>query len=213
MKHQGLMGGIPHSALVALAHTVLLWPYLQNPKIWIFIAFLGITHLFQDSYKIKAKKDGFAFYIIDQLMHVAFASCVWFTDLTKLQPPPQSDNFWISLYNNDVAILYVMAFLLVTYNGHWMIVSFKQSYPKALGEYTHFDRWYGMIERLLAVSMFFLGGKYFLLLPILFCARFIVYAIGRNTSAIHKGFISPRTLLFSWTIALVIGAVCFNILQ
>ena len=187
LKFRGLKGVIPHVLLVVASLTLLSWPYLKLPGMWGFLIFIGITHLFQDWIKanlIKIK-DNLWVYLLDQILHALAISAIFLTGLKDLKPPSGEANVLVRLYNNDAAIIFGIAIIFATYNGFYMISNFRKTYLGSKYNDTAFEKWYGMLERLAIVSLFFIGDLAILFVPLVLCMRLLVFALGKRKFAIH----------------------------
>lgn len=217
LKLKGLKGGIPHALFVTASFIFFSWPYLNMPAMWAFIIFLGSIHLVQDRIKLMFKKIKFAFwfYILDQLMHVGTICLVFLTDLKNAAPPIESNPF-VAVYNNDLVILYFIAAIFVTYNGFFLIRNFKDSLlGRIIGPFHAYEKWYGMAERLVLLTIFLLGNCYFLLIPaVLFVRPFIAVMGKKPLNLSHKvvnWMLSWVEILLSWTVGLGTGAALYII--
>ena len=214
LKSKGLKGVTVHVLLIVVCLFVFSWPYLNLPGIWVFIIFVGITHIFQDHLKIRLKvKNNPWFYLLDQFIHIGIISTILLTGFKNLPPPQKIDNLIISIYNNDALIIYLIAIILASYNGFFMIIDFKRHLLKAPYHFTILDKWYGITERAVIVSLLFLKGPFlFLLLPVLL-ARPLIFVLGNKRFNIDKQFISASEVVLSWTVAIVTSIVFYIILQ
>ena len=208
LKHHGLRGGLPHALFIAASYIAVSWPYLALPQVWLFILFLGLTHLLQDSLKVGFAgfaKYSFWLYLTDQFSHIALISTVFLTDLRNL-PPPVPINRLVFLYNHNSAILYLIALIAATYNGFYLIRSFKVTFYAHAAKYTRFEKWYEILERALIVTVFALPQQYFLFIP-LALLRFVVFALVKNKDIVPVDFIKPREIFLSWIIAVTVGII------
>jgi len=214
-KFKGLKGIVPHAALIAICFIVFSWPYLKLPGLWIFILFIFITHLIQDWIKanyIKIKGN-FWIYVLDQILHIAAIMVVFLTKLSNLQPPEVSSGFMGLFYNNDLAIIYSIAIIVATYNGHYLISNFKKTFlpSRSLWDYSPFEKWYGIIERAGIVSIFFLGRFYFFLLPFIIFLRPFVFSLVKKSFNADSKFKSPAEITLSATTAVLTGIFLYVI--
>jgi hypothetical protein len=214
-KRKGLMGGIPHALVVAMTFTVFSWPYLNIPGIWILIYFFSLVHLFQDTIKLKYGnlKYSFWFYLLDQLFHIATIATILLLKLKDLPPPKENGHPLVIIYNSDLLMLYLIAIIVATYNGLYLIRSFKVSFFGRSGTYSNFEKWFGMLERTLIVSIFALGCQFFALLPFLLLLRPLIFFIGKRRIRMRKNFISLQEFSFSWIIATAAGFGLYIIMQ
>lgn len=206
LKNRGLIGIAPHALIVAGCCALLSWPHWDKPMLWVFILMIGCTHLLQDSIKLSYSsiKHGFWAYTIDQLSHAATIGLIFFTNLKYLEPPLAS-SAWVSLYNNDLVIAYLIAMIAATYNGFFMIRSFKSTFLGRAGRYKPFEKWYGMFERALIVTVFLVQRYTFVWLVVVMLLRPLAYLAVRKVLPLHKNFLSRQDMLLSWTMAMLSG--------
>lgn len=206
LKHRGLPGGILHALLIVASFLALSWPYLYLPKVWIFIILLGLLHLLQDSIKVSRAgltKYSFWLYLLDQCFHIVLIATLFFTDLKNLSAPLPLNSF-VSLYNNDSLIVYLIALIAATYNGFFLISNFRLTFMTQTGHYTGFEKWYGMLERTLIVTLCIIPRAYLFLIPLLLI-RFALFYMNKKTNFARHSFIEPVEILSSWIIGLAIG--------
>ena len=214
-KSEGLRGVLPHIVLITICLLVFSWPYLKLPSLWIFIFFIAITHLLQDWIKVNYIKvsGDFWVYLLDQVLHIAIVATVFLTDLTNIQPSKSTGGFIVVIYNNNLILVYLIALITATYNGFYLISNFRNTFLGVVCEYNAFKKWYGVLERAGVVSIFFLGGFFFLLIPIVFFLRPIVFALGKNRFNIDQQFVSRSEIALSWTIAGITGIILYLIMR
>ncbi|MFA5116362.1 MAG: DUF3307 domain-containing protein [Candidatus Omnitrophota bacterium] len=210
LKHKGLKGNIPHALLVTASLIALSWPYLSRPYLWYFIIFVGTAHYLQDLIKIKYSKlkYGFWFYLLDQAAHILTISLIFLTPLKNVGPIYNSAGWLAPYYNSNAFILYLIALILATYNGLHLIRNFRNSFFGCPGNYTPFEKWYGMLERAIIVSLFLYSIYYFLwLIPVVFLARPLIYKFAAKGLELGELFMSPCEVLFGWIVALLSGSL------
>jgi hypothetical protein len=214
LKHSGFKGGIPHAFIISLCLLFFSWPYLHIPGVWGFALLVATLHLFQDSAKIIFGNIKYSFwlYILDQLFHVATIALLFLTPLRNLAPPTQPQGILISLYNNNSVIIYLCALIIATYNGMYLSWSFKSTFCPHAGITTKIEKWYGMLERAVIVTLFFLGSRFLLLLVPLAALRWLVFLFDKKSRFVGRCFVSRREFLLSWTIAGLTGVALFLIL-
>ena len=209
LKYKGLKGIVPHSAIIAGCLILLSWPYLKLPGLWGFICLVTITHLLQDWIKIvwaKDQKETFWQYLSDQFLHIAVIAAVFLTGLKNLKPAGQTIGPLASLYNNDTIIVYLIFLIAATYNGAYMIETFKNTFLKTRHNYTPFEKWYGMLERTITVLIFLPAGIFLMIIPFIFCLRLPIYRLALKYKFIlNKEFISFLEISLSGAIALAAG--------
>jgi len=217
LKFRGLIGVIPHALIVTSCFILFTWPYLNQPLLWKFILFLGIIHLIQDWLKVRIgiirPGNYFWFYLLDQLLHIGAISLIFKTNLKNLPPPVANGNFLITLYNNNTFILYLMALIIASYNGLYMITNFKKTFLKTNGMYKPFDKWFGIIERGIILSLFFAGLNFLLLLPLAFLLRPLACHTICKRIKPEERFKEISEMVYSWVIAITTGIIFYFILR
>lgn len=215
LKNRGLAGIIPHVLIIMACYIALSWPFLKLPGIWGFIAFLTIIHLFQDSIKLgyKGVKYAFWFYLLDQFFHIALIALIFITGLKNLDPVRKPDNLLVSLYNNDLLIIYLIAVIFATYNGYFMIRNLKATFLRKICPCAMTEKWYGMLERTALVSIFLLDKYLFIFISGVLLLRPVAFIIGRKKLALNQDFIAGSEALLSWAIGLIAGLLLYIIKQ
>lgn len=218
LKHSGLKGTTPHVLIIMICMLAISWPYLNLPLLWIFIFFVGITHLFQDWLKvtfvnnyIKAH-DNFWFYVLDQIIHFVILSLIFLTSLKNVEPPASQSFFFTYIYNNDRLILYFIALILATYNGRYMTLTFHKTFLKKQYVCIPFETWYCIFERALIVTLFFFRGFLFLLVPVVLLARPLLVKWGVKKETISPQFLSCADRMVSTAIAVAVGILLYVLL-
>jgi hypothetical protein len=204
-KLKGLQGTIPHALIIFLCFVALSWPYLHMPKMWFFIIFLSANHLTQDTLKIKmGTSQIFWGYFLDQLFHVGLIACVFLTSFKTIQLPAHPSNIFERIYCSDAVVIYLIALIAASYNGYFLIRCFKDAYI-GRAHYNPCEKWYGMAERGLIVSFFFLPATALLLLPVLALFRPLIVTVVGKRCGLTREFSSLREAALSWTVALLTG--------
>ncbi|MFC1508205.1 DUF3307 domain-containing protein [Candidatus Omnitrophota bacterium] len=213
IKCKGPRGVIPHVLIVAAMLILLSWPYLKLVDMWVFIAFVSMTHLFQDQAKMffkKGRKETFWQYLTDQFLHIAAISIVLLTYFKDLKPPQEAIYPVAKIYNNDLLIVCLILIIVATYNGYYMIETFKNTFFETRHSSTRFEKWYGMIERLAIVLVFLPGGAFLITIPFILCLRVPIYrVVSKYKLNLNKEFISFLEISLSGTVALAAGIALY----
>ena len=211
LKQRGGKGVLLHALIVVLCCLMLSWPFLTIPQLLGFIALIGISHFIQDTLKLKFSNPGSQFwlYILDQLFHLGVIALILFTGLKNLHPPPDITNSIARFYSNDQLMLLLIVLILVTYNGYFLIESFKISFRNGAGKQDGLEKRFGMFERALIASSFISGDHILLLLPLALLLRPLVFLLLKNKLDLTKNFISTSEILLSWSIGLLGGSMLF----
>jgi hypothetical protein len=207
MKATGLRGLIPHASIIFVCGIALSWPYLYLPQVWFFVFFVSISHLWQDSIKLSynAIKHSLLAYLLDQVFHVATIALLFLTELKKLSPPQNQENIVVWLYSNDRLIIYLIALIAATYNGHFMIRCFKDTFWGRQIKCYSYEKWYGMFERALIVTLFFARLPLLLILPISLLLRPLTFLFFKKNLNLHPCFTALPEIILSWSVAMITG--------
>lgn len=211
LKHTGLRGCVPHALMIFLCGIVMSWPYLHVPAVWLFLVFMTATHLVQDSVKINFTTAKFIFwtYLLDQLFHAGTIAVIFLTDLRNLRAPADQSNILVRLYSNNAILIYFIALIAATYNGHFLIRCFKDNFVKNANPCDVYEKWFGMTERALIVSFFFIRMPLWAILPLSLALRPLTYVSMKKKLALHKCFVAVPDMVLSWIIALLCGSILY----
>jgi len=114
------------------------------------------------------------------------------------------------IYNNDLIIVCLILLIVATYNGHYMIETFKNSFLKTRYSCTLFEKWYGMIERLVIVLVFLPKGVFLIIVPFILCLRVPIYRVASKYKFnLNKEFVSFLEISLSGAIALAVGITLY----
>ena len=211
LKHTGLLGVLPHALIIFTCGLVLSWPFLLMPAVWLMLVFITVTHLFQDSFKLNfdSIKLRFWAYILDQICHIGIIASIFLTNLKDLQPPADQDNILVRLYSNNAVILYFIALIAATYNGHFLIRCFKDSFVKNANPCDVYEKWFGMFERMGIVTLFFIGLPLWIVIPVSLAIRPLTYITLKKRLSLHKCFVAVPDMVLSWIVALLCGGTLY----
>lgn len=211
LKLKGLPGIIPHALIIFTCGIAMCWPYLDNPSVWFFLVFIAAAHLMQDSVKLNVRsvKLGFWAYVADQISHIALIAVVFLTGIKNLQPPADQSNVLIRLYSNDGMMIYLIILISATYNGHFLIRSFKDSFLTKNNECYLYEKWYGMAERAVIVTLFLTPLPLWSILLISLLLRPLTYAVMKRTLALHECFIAGPDMISSWLVGMISGVILY----
>ncbi|HOW43423.1 MAG TPA: DUF3307 domain-containing protein [Candidatus Omnitrophota bacterium] len=207
LKFQGIKGIIPHVLIIAGCSLLLSWPYLNLPLMWVFIAFVTAVHLIEDSIKLNfgTKKFSFWAYIVDQLVHVGTIALLLLTDLKHLPPPANQENVLVRIYTNNHLMLFIIALIVATYNGHFLIRCFKDTFFTRVNQCYMHEKWFGMVERGMIVALFFARVPLLILLAVSLLLRPLAYRLLKKPLSLHSCFISRADTALSWTVGMLTG--------
>src|SRR5664279_3677669 len=73
LKVRSFLGHLSHALIHGLVSLALLYPFLQEPQIWIFVVGMVLIHLAQDlikySFTKKMPANTFIYFMTDQICH------------------------------------------------------------------------------------------------------------------------------------------------
>jgi hypothetical protein len=216
LKVKSKLGLLLHVSIVVSCLIIFVGPYLDQIDIWLLILFLGTTHYIQDWAKIKftgqSNKQLIPF-CIDQIFHVAFISVVLFEGFRTLGPPPNPDQqLLLSLYSNDAVILYFITALIASYAGHYIILLYKLDYLNINSTPSVFEKWYGFMERILVISVFFLGHPWPALIPVILAVRPLLYRAMMDRLSLSDQFSSKADILLTGTFSIITGLILYTLI-
>ena len=179
----------------------------------LILLFILITHYAQDWAKIKFTSNSnhqLFFFCLDQVVHIIFLAVVFWTDLNSTGPLNNPNNsLFLHIYNNNIIILYFITALTASYAGHYIIILFKKEFLNNEKPYSFFEKWYGFMERILVVSVFFLGNIWILLAPVIFILRPILYNAMMNTRNISDQFSTKTEIQLSGIFSITLGLLLY----
>jgi hypothetical protein len=134
LKVRSFWGQILHALTHGLVALALLYPYLDLPLIWLFVAGLVLVHLVQDLFKYSFTKrkpsNTFIYFMIDQLCHVLVISTIFLFPIShKVRGFPNSALLDFFYRTNDWT-LDVIFFITLTFAGSYVLNAFAKSYLK-----------------------------------------------------------------------------------
>jgi len=213
LKVRGPKGLLLHVGIVTGCLLIFCGPYLDQPITWWFLLFIAVTHYIQDWAKLRFTSDSkhqLFFFCLDQIVHIAFLATILRINLRTIGPLANSDgHFFIDLYNNDAVILYFITAIIASYAGHYMIILFKKDYLNIDRPYSVFEKWYGFMERILVVSMFFLGSSWPVLVPIILMIRPILYRGMMDRLSLSDQFSSKTEMILSGIFSVSTGLIFY----
>jgi hypothetical protein len=212
LKLTGLWGIIPHALIIGGCAVAMSWPFLNLPAVWFFIIFMTATHLIQDAIKLNfnSPKNSFWTYLLDQFSHVGLIAIMFFTDLKNLQPPhADGSNFFVWFYSSNEIVVYLIVLIAATYNGHFLIRCFKDTFIKNANPCDLYEKWFGMFERTMIVTFFFIRMPLWAIIPASLALRPLTYIILKKQLALHKCFVGVADMVLSWIVALLCGSILY----
>ncbi|MFH1208997.1 MAG: DUF3307 domain-containing protein [Candidatus Omnitrophota bacterium] len=134
LKVKSFLGQFFHVLINGLVSLVLLYPYLNAPQIWLFVAGLVLVHLAQDLAKYFATKkipaNTFAYFMADQFCHILVISTVFLLPISHevrgFPTSPLLDMF----YRLNIWTIDAIFFIMLTFAGSYVLNAFTKSYLK-----------------------------------------------------------------------------------
>lgn len=134
LKVRSFLGQLFHVLIQGLVALVLLFPYLNEPVIWAFVAGLVAVHLIQDLIKYsltrKMPAHTFAYFMIDQACHILATAAILFFPISREVRGLPDLPFLDALYRNNVWTIGLIFFITLTFAGSYILNAFSKSYLK-----------------------------------------------------------------------------------
>jgi hypothetical protein len=164
------VGQLVHASLHAGVSLLILYPYLNEPFIWIYVVIASTVHMSQDLLKYKYinnKKYFFWIFTVDQIVHFLVLSTIMLFPISRevrgLPTWPNLDSF----YTQNEWTLYMIAFLGATFCGNYLLHAFNVSYFKNARRdhfISTFESVHGIFERTIIAGVFLLSSNPLLVL-------------------------------------------------
>jgi len=134
LKVRSFLGQLFHVLIHGLVALALLYPYLNEPVIWAFVAGMILVHLAQDMIKYaftkKSPANTFLYFMVDQGCHVLVISAIFLLPISReIRGFPNAALLDI-LYRWDVVTIGAIFFILLTFGGSYILKAFAKSYLK-----------------------------------------------------------------------------------
>jgi len=162
LKVRSLWGHLFHVLIHALVSLLLVFPFLTNPRLTLFVLAVSTVHYFQDivKYTLQQKMPHWRFvlFVSDQIVHLlVVASVLLFPWNTAI---PETPSGAAAFYYNNEWTLYAIAFVLSTFGGGYLLHSFRTNYMSGTRPdhfISRFEMSHGLAERTLVTAFFMLG--------------------------------------------------------
>lgn len=134
LKVRSFLGQLLHALIQGIVSLVLLFPYLNEPTIWIFAGGLVLIHLAQDlikySFTKKIPANTFLYFMADQICHVLVISSIFLLPISReIRGFPNSPLLDMFYRTNDWTIGLIF-FITLTFAGSYILNAFSKSYLK-----------------------------------------------------------------------------------
>lgn len=134
LKVRSFLGHLFHALLHGLTSLVLLYPYLNEPVIWVFVAGIVVVHLAQDlikySFTTKIPANTFIYFMTDQFFHVLVISAIFLLPISHEARGFPASAFLDMLYRTNFWFLDSIFFITLTFVGSYALNAFTKSYLK-----------------------------------------------------------------------------------
>jgi len=175
-------GVVLHGSISGVLSFILAYPFLNNPRIWTYLILLWILHIFQDRakivYNLQSERNTLWTFLLDELLHIGliFLACLGSRDI---MPSLSINPSWLSdLYYHDKFIAGGIFYIIATYGAtifisyaHRLIVHTETGFSVPSAS----EKYFGIIERALLVTVIWFGGYYLLFLPLVFVPGYYLY--------------------------------------
>ncbi|HTL47707.1 MAG TPA: DUF3307 domain-containing protein [Verrucomicrobiae bacterium] len=165
LKVRSVWGHLLHVLIHVLVSLIIIYPYWHQPSIWFFILGLGTVHFIQDVIKYTTQKKipayTFPLFVIDQIFHGLVVSSVMLLPVSRLVLGFDGAP-WDAYYRESTWTLYLIAFVLVTFGGSYLLYNFRKNYiPGTRPDHliTPFEMSHALIERPLIAGIFLFGDS------------------------------------------------------
>ncbi len=160
LKLKSLWGHLWHALCHALVSLILLWPYLKDPSLWVFVFATSLIHLVQDVLKyrwMENKKYFFPLFVGDQILHFLVLSAVLLFPISQKVAGFPGHPGLNALYLHDEWTLCAIAFLTTAFAGNYLFHAFRTSYvPHSRKDHyiTSLEIAHAIFERTLITGLF-----------------------------------------------------------
>jgi hypothetical protein len=134
LKVRHFLGQLFHALIQGLVSLALLYPYLNEPQIWIFVTGLVLVHLAQDlikySFTQKTPANTFLYFMADQILHVLVISAIFLFPVSREIRGFPAFPLLDMLYRTNFWTLGLIFFITLTFAGSYVLNAFSKSYLK-----------------------------------------------------------------------------------
>lgn len=134
LKVRSFLGQLLHVLIHGLIALAFLYPYLNEPVVWAFVAGMLALHLAQDSTKYSVTKktpaNTFVYFMIDQMGHVLVISTILLFPISREVRGFPDAALLDFLYRQDLWTIRAIFFILLTFGGSYTLNAFAKNYFK-----------------------------------------------------------------------------------
>jgi hypothetical protein len=178
LKVKSKWGIVLHCVIVGVIAGLFLFPYIFAPQMWLAIIVLTVSHFIIDYVRIdfssKTQSDNLWMFLLDQFCHIAI---VWLVSLMLISihsPPLTIPDFIKVIIYNKVLILTASGFIAAGYFGAIVIHYLKKIFIKEYINQSLITKRYGIIERLLVITLILMPSLFYLFIPTVLITRMAI---------------------------------------
>jgi hypothetical protein len=202
LKVKHAAGHLVHALSHALVTLLVLFPYLGDPFIWVFVIVISFIHLFQDvvKYRLMRHKQFFLhLFLADQALHFLFLSAILFFPVSSEKMGFPNLPTLHLLYTDSLWTIYSIAFLAATFCGSFTLNALSVTYLKDQRP-DHFittpEMVHGIVERAVVAGIFLLSSN-----PVVFALSPLAGALRLFSARLR----SLRDYALSFAFAALVG--------
>lgn len=133
-KQAHFLGVALHSLIHLLVSVLFVWPFIAEPKVWIALAILFVSHNLSDQLKVLLSRwtrwNGFTLYLADQFIHLMFIVALSIFYLGPMTP--RLSGLMQSVYGDESILSFFLCLTLATYFydvSRWTYLNSKKPRP------------------------------------------------------------------------------------
>lgn len=134
LKVRSFLGQLVHVLIHGLVTAFVLFPYLNEPLILVYIVALMAEHLIQDLIKYHFTKKfphkAFIYYSIDQVIHGLALATIFLFPVSNEVRGFRNEAFLSNVYQSNAFTGLLIFFILLTFAANYTLNSFYRSYLK-----------------------------------------------------------------------------------
>ncbi|MEW6619536.1 MAG: DUF3307 domain-containing protein [bacterium] len=178
LKVRSKWGVLLHCGIVGIMAIPFLFPYILCLKMWLAIFILIISHFLIDYLRIvittNTQTDNLWMFLLDQSLHIIV---MWFITLIILSIPESAikiPEFTRGVLEDKIILLTASGFIAGGYFGAIVIHYLKKMISEDYSSQALKTKRYGIIERLLIMTLILMPSLFFLFIPTILIARMVI---------------------------------------
>jgi hypothetical protein len=178
-----------HSFIFFLVALLLLLPWWNIFRFWVFMIFLLFTHYLLDRLKVslsrKNQVDNVVIFLLDQLGHIGCISLVFFVglDQTRGLHLLQQLNALTVLYQSNQVVVYLIGYLFATFGASFLVYYLQKCFFANRidrGFLTSTEKYYSIFGGLVITTLALFKGFYFLLIPLVPVSQWYLFSLRKD---------------------------------